>query len=230
MIQEDDHEVWVEVLIYRLCQLCMQVLNHRAVELVEEDQYVQGGEARATQSWGLDRIDQVSSHYDSRFNNPCNLTGHGVDVYVLDTGISRHVDLRGRVHTLNCGGFQQQHNNSCYGHGTHIAGTIGGRALGVAPGVNIFSVRVLNCTIQSTWNIILQGIECVLNHTKQRGNRPAVVNTAFYGSKHRAVKKAIDSLIKQGITVVGIAGRIGHLNISVVLDTFKYNIHCNYNN
>ena len=57
----------------------------------------QGGEARATQSWGLDRIDQVSSHYDSRFNNPCNLTGNGVDVYVLDIGISRHVDLRGRV-------------------------------------------------------------------------------------------------------------------------------------
>jgi len=129
-------------------------------------------------------------------------------VYVLDTGISQHVDLRGRVHTLNCGGVQQQHNNSCYGHGTHIAGTIGGRALGVAPGVNIFSVRVLNCTIQSTWNIILQGIECVLNHTKQRGNRPAVVNMAFYGSKHRAVKKAIDSLIKKGITVVGIAGRV----------------------
>ena len=191
------------------CLSSLQVLSHRAVEFVEEDQYVQGGEARTTGSWGLDRIDQVSKIYDSKFSNPCNLTGNGVDVYVLDTGISQHAYLRGRVHTLSCGGEQlQRGSDRCYGHGTNVAGTIGGTTLGVAPGVNIFSVRVLNCTIQSTWNIVLQGIECVLNHTKQRGNQPAVVNISIYGSKHRAVKKAIDSLIKQGISVVGIAGKV----------------------
>ena len=184
----------------------LQVLNQKPVSLVEEDQYVRGGQARTEVAWGLDRIDQVSNRLDFRFNVPCNLTGKGVDVYILDTGISeRHQELRGKVQTLACGGFHQE-SVSCFGHGTHIAGTVGGGTLGVAPDVNIFSVRILNCTNQGTWNTILQGLECVLNHTQHRGNQSAVVNMSLYGPKHRAIKKGIDRLIKKGITVVGIAG------------------------
>lgn len=184
----------------------LQVLNQKTVLFVEEDQYVQGGQARTVVTWGLDRIDQASNARDSRFNVPCNLTGKGVDVYILDTGISeRHIQLRGKVQTLTCGAYHKQ-NVSCFAHGTHIAGTIGGTSFGVAPGVNIFSVQILNCTNRGTWNTILQGIECVLNHTKHRGNQSAVVNMSIFGTKHRAIKKGIDRLIKRGITVVGIVG------------------------
>ena len=188
----------------------LQVLDHKTVLFVEEDRYVQGGQARTVETWGLDRIDQASNAIDNQFNVPCNLTGKGVDVYILDTGISeRHSEIRGKVQTLTCGAYPQQ-SISCFAHGTHIAGTVGGRSLGVAPGVNIFSVKVLNCTNQGTWNTILQGIECVLNHTQHRGNQSAVVNMSLFGTKHRAIKKGIHRLIKQGITVVGIAGNTGN--------------------
>ena len=134
---------WVKYIL-----IFLQVLNQKTVLFVEEDQYVQGGQARTVVTWGLDRIDQASNARDSRFNVPCNLTGKGVDVYILDTGISeRHIQLRGKVQTLTCGAYHKQ-NVSCFAHGTHIAGTIGGTSFGVAPGVNIFSVQILNCTNQ----------------------------------------------------------------------------------
>ena len=67
---------------------CMQVLQSNIVDFVEEDRVIFGGSTRSTTSWGLDRIDSSKADIDKQFNLSCNLSGKGVDVYVLDTGIN----------------------------------------------------------------------------------------------------------------------------------------------
>ena len=66
----------------------MQVLRSDIVGFVEEDRVIFGGTTRSTASWGLDRIDSSKAEIDQRFNISCSLSGRGVDVYVLDTGIN----------------------------------------------------------------------------------------------------------------------------------------------
>ena len=208
----------------------LQILRHSSVEFVEEDKIVRAGSTPqyVHLSWGLDRIDQTSNHYDSTYKAPCNLTGKGVDVYVMDTGIHfSHDQFEGRALYPGCDPADvrsQEERNiysylnlppwiepenmtgwDCVGHGTHVAGITGGKDFGVAPGVNLFSIRVLSCNQTGSWNSIVEGIECVLARAKNR-SRPAIVNLSLYGEKTRIVKRSIDELLRQNITVVAIAG------------------------
>ena len=196
------------------------------VEFVEQDKKVLAGSdpRRVIYAWGLDRIDQPTNHLDTYFQAPCNLTGEGVDVYVMDTGIHfSHDQFGGRVLYPGCDPadvesqalyqFQELTGTrpvnrtgwDCVGHGSHVAGIVGGVDYGVAPGVNLFSVRVLNCDLTGSWNAIVEGVDCVLEKAAQR-KRPAIVNLSLYGDKTRAVKRAIEQLLKKNITVVTIAG------------------------
>ena len=188
---------------------CPQVLSHDDVALVEEDQYVHLGETTmgTVGTWGLDRI-----MHNNPLTAPCNLTGEGVDVYVLDTGIrydhKEFDDSRAQYALCDVADElygEHQVGNDCTGHGTHVAGTVGGLKYGVAPGVTVFSVRVINCYNIGSWNTIVQGLECVLVNAKRRG-RPSIVNMSLYGEKNRAVKQAVEELVKKGITVVTISG------------------------
>ena len=184
------------------------------MELVEQDHYIKAGETdfRIVSPWGVDRLDQEDTVYDNRYAAPCNLTGNGVDVYVLDSGILySHTEFTGRAVYPGCDPIDQVFNNAprngsdCTGHGTHVAGTIAGNNLGVAPNVTIFSIRVLDCGNTGTINTLTLGLECALNKYKER-KRPAIVNLSIYGEKDTKLKAAIDSLIKSGMTVVSIAG------------------------
>ena len=189
----------------------LQVIDSDLVDFAEEDHVVSAGTSRVTPSWGVDRLDQLSQHTDHRYTPPCNLTGAGVDVYILDSGVKySHTDFGGRVLYPGCDPIDQLENTTragsdCTGHGTHVAGTVGGNITGVAPGVTIFSVRVLRCDNAGTFNTIIQGVECVLAKVKER-KRPSIVNLSIYGSKNLAMKRAMDSLMKNGVTVVAIAG------------------------
>lgn len=194
-----------------------QVTNNPNVELVEQDHYIKAGEidnvnTRFVTPWGVDRLDQTDTGYDFQYTPPCNLTGNGVDVYLLDSGILySHTEFSGRAVYPGCDPIDQlfgdtpRNGSDCTGHGTHVAGTIAGENSGVAPGATVFSIRVLACNNLGTFNTMILGIECVLKKYMER-RRPAVVNLSIQGAKNLAVKAAIDSMMKKGITVVSISG------------------------
>ena len=181
------------------------------MELVEEDHFLEAGSVRQTSDWGLDRLDQTSTTYDQSFEQPCNLTGEGVDIYILDSGIhSSHDEFGGRVVYPACDPLSiifgvNGSKTDCTGHGTNVAGVAAGSSVGVAPGATLMGVRVLGCDNSGTVTTLIHGIECVLNSIAER-QRPSIVNLSLFGDKNRSLKRAIDNLMESGVPVVSIAG------------------------
>lgn len=176
------------------------LLHNPQVDYIEQDMEV---EADTTQwsppSWGLDRIDQRYRPLSGSYT--FNKTGAGVRVYVIDSGIqTNHPDFGGRAAVAfdAFGGNGQD----CYGHGTHVAGTIGGTKYGVAKWVALRSVRVLDCTGKGSWAAILAGINWVARyHVK-----PAVANMSLGGGYSLSVNTAVTNMINQGVFTAVAAG------------------------
>ncbi len=129
----------------------------------------------------------------------------------MDTGIFyNHWEFGGRASYPGCDPMDVIHSTNkrgrdCTGHGTHVAGVVGGLQNGVAPGVRLFSVRVIGCNGQGSTISIINGIECILNRTQQRG-KPTIVNMSLFTRRDRFIKRATEVLLRRGITVVTIAG------------------------
>jgi len=151
--------------------------------------------------WGLDRIDQrdmpltITYDYDK--------TGAGVHVYVIDTGIrSTHVDFGGRASKDYDSIGDGQNGNDCNGHGTHVAGTIGGATYGVAKGVQLHAVRVLDCGGYGTYSGVIAGVDWVTaNHLS-----PAAANMSLGGPANTALDMAIKNMINSGVVLAVAAG------------------------
>lgn len=158
-------------------------------------------------SWGLDRIDQRFLPLSSSYTY--NRTGAGVNAYVIDTGIYfQHTDFGNRAFI----GFDSVNDGwngrDCNGHGTHVAGTLGGTRYGVAKGVRIFGVRVLNCGGFGTWTDVIEGVDWVTWHRQQGPfrNSPAVANMSLSGGANAAVDAAVRNSIRARITYSVAAG------------------------
>jgi len=151
----------------------------------------------------LDRIDQRGGRLDGVPYRP-EFTGRGVHAYVIDSGIRpTQREFTGRIGN----GFSRfgDSTDDCNGHGTHVAATLGGRTLGVAPEVTIHPVKVLNCDGLGTTSGIVAGIDWVT------ANRvlPAVANLSLGGFPSPAQDAAVNRLIDSGVTVVVAAGNNG---------------------
>lgn len=181
--------------------------NHPSVSFVEQDSVIQlivpysVSTQTPTPSWGLDRIDQ---NYPP-LNNIYNYSYDGTDVhaYVIDTGIRfTHSQFGGRAaygfDVINDG----QNGNDCNGHGTHVAGTIGGADYGVAKNVALIAVRVLDCSGSGTTSGVIAGVDWVTT----KAAKPAVANMSLGGGKSTALDTAVNNSVNSGISYAIAAG------------------------
>lgn len=150
--------------------------------------------------WGLDRIDQRRLPLNQRLATTTR--GQGVTIFVLDSGISAHQQFGERLAPGTDYIRDGYGSADCRGHGTHVAGTIGGSLAGVAPGATLVSVRVLGCNGSGPISKVLAGIDWILN----RQERPAVVNMSLGADAHPMLDDAVRSLLLAGFHVVVSAG------------------------
>ena len=175
-----------------------------AVEYVQQDGIVSlAGYDINPPSWGLDRIDRSYRPYLDDFYMYPDSAGSGVTAYVIDTGADLdHPDFSGRMSSGidTVGGDMVAED--CHGHGTHVAGTVGGTDYGVAKQVDLVAVRVLNCDGRGSTSDIIEGIEWVT----QNATLPAVANMSLGGLFNQATNDAVEASVAAGITYAVAAG------------------------
>jgi subtilisin family serine protease len=175
--------------------------NNPHVLYIEAVQTVSIDVNQTPATWGLDRIDQRTLPLNNIYTY--NYTGTGVTAYVIDTGILvTHNEFGGRASVAYDAIGDGQNGIDCNGHGTHVAGTIGGATYGVAKGVTLKAVRVLNCTGSGTTAGVIAGVDWVTaNHVD-----PAVANMSLGGGASSTLDAAVANSITAGVTYAVAAG------------------------
>ncbi len=152
-------------------------------------------------TWGLDRTDQRLLPLNSTYTY--HLDGAGIHAYVVDTGIrATHVEFTGRVGNGYDAVDGDNNPDDCQGHGTHVAGSVGGTTYGVAKAVTLHGVRVLNCQGSGTLAGILAGLDWVGGNYQT----PAVVNMSLGSFANATIDNAVQTLIDGGLPVIVAAG------------------------
>ncbi len=175
------------------------------VAYIEADQRVSIDATQSPATWGLDRIDQRNLPLNNAYTY--NSTGQGVRAYVIDTGVRpSHSEFGGRVAAGATAIDDGLGANDCNGHGTHVAGTIGGATYGVAKQVTIVPVRVLDCNGSGSTSGVIAGVDWV---TSNAAGQSAVANMSLGGGASTALDNAVSNSIASGVTYAVAAGNDG---------------------
>ena len=172
------------------------------VAYVEQDQVVTIDATQSGATWGIDRIDQRALPLSTTYTY--SNTGAGVKAYIIDTGIRfSHSEFGGRA-TSGFDAVDGGTADDCNGHGTHVAGTTGGSTYGVAKGVSLVAVRVLDCAGSGTTSGVIAGIDWVTSD--HAAGASAVANMSLGGGASTALDDAVTNSINDGVTYAIAAG------------------------
>lgn len=183
-------------------QTLVALQNDSRVDYIVPNQIYTINEEQPSPTWGLDRIDTRDLPMDNTYGYESD--GTGVDVYILDTGVrSSHTEFGGRV----VGGYSATGDSydDCNGHGTHVAGTIGGNTYGVAKNVSIYAVRVIDCDGRGSTADVIAGIDWVT----QNATGPSVANMSLSGMVNSSIDAAVRNSIAAGIFYAVASGNSG---------------------
>ena len=175
------------------------------VRSVTPDGRVHSTGTQTNPTWGLDRIDQRSATRNGTYRY--DTTGAGVTAFVVDTGVRLNHSQFG---TRGSSGYDfvdhDTNASDCEGHGTHVAGTIGGSSYGVAKAVALVSLRVLDCGGSGYMSDTIDALDWVIAHEPAG---PAVVNLSLGGDPFPLLDAAVTRTVQAGIPVVVSAGNDG---------------------
>jgi aqualysin 1 len=180
-----------------------ELRNNKHVSFIEADRKVTVSDTQSPATWGIDRIDQRNLPLNNSYTY--QRSGAGVKAYIIDTGMRRtHAEFSGRATSGYSAINDGRGTDDCHGHGTHVAGTVGGETYGVAQDVSLVAVRVLDCTGNGTDSGVIAGIDWVTgNHT---AGTPAVANMSLGGGVSSALDTAVNNSINDGVTYALAAG------------------------
>jgi aqualysin 1 len=180
-----------------------QLRNNKHVSFIEPDRVVTASDTQSPATWGIDRIDQRNLPLNNTYTY--QRSGAGVKAYIIDTGIRRtHTEFSGRATSGYSAINDGRGTDDCNGHGTHVAGTVGGETYGVAQDVSLVAVRVLDCSGNGTDSGVIAGIDWVTgNHT---AGSPAVANMSLGGGVSSALDTALSNSTNDGVTYAVAAG------------------------
>ncbi|MFJ8658821.1 S8 family peptidase [Streptomyces sp. NPDC093795] len=178
------------------------------VAYVEQNATVRIADTQTGATWGLDRVDQRDLPLSTTYTY--DTTASNVTAYIIDTGIrTSHGEFGGRatVGTDTVGGGQN--GQDCQGHGTHVAGTVGGAKYGVAKGVKLVAVRVLDCAGSGTTAGVIAGVDWVTANAV----KPAVANMSLGGGANTSLDSAVKRSIASGVSYAVAAGNGNFLGL-----------------
>ncbi|MFG2642906.1 S8 family peptidase [Streptomyces sp. NPDC048370] len=178
------------------------------VAYVEQNATVHMTETQPGATWGLDRVDQRDLPLSTTYTYTTQASN--VTAYIIDTGIrTSHSEFGGRatVGTDTVGGGQN--GQDCQGHGTHVAGTVGGAKYGVAKGAKLVAVRVLDCNGSGTTAGVIAGVDWVTANAV----KPAVANMSLGGGTNASLDDAVKRSIASGVTYAVAAGNGNFLGL-----------------
>jgi len=178
------------------------IARNPKVRYIEQDQEVSLNATQTGATWGIDRTDQTALPLDGNYTY--QTSGSAVDAYIFDTGIRQdHVEFGGRAKpgydAIISGGTANDGN----GHGTHVAGTVGGTIYGMAKNISLYAVKVLADNGSGSWSGVVAGIDWAVGH---HTSRPAVGNMSLGGGASTSVDDAVRRAVADGIVMCVAAG------------------------
>ena len=172
-----------------------------AVATVTQDAVATINATQSPATWGLDRIDQRNLPLNNAYTY--STTASNVRAYVIDTGIlTSHTDFGGRASIGTDTVGDGRNGVDCNGHGTHVAGTVGGSTYGVAKEVRLVAVRVLNCAGSGSNAGVIAGVDWVTANAV----KPAVANMSLGGGAYAPLDTAVTNASNSGVSFAVAAG------------------------